>query len=286
MRPQNWVFLGDSLTEGVGSARVTFVTELAHQLRASRPGLVVHDLRLRGVDPERFNPFLRVNLAGHLDSADLTGSRALWLWNLGSEGRTIETDLEWVPLLDNLRPERVFILRGSLESILRPACVSDGQWPAWVPRSWRGLVSMDPRCYFSQASWRRLKQSAIDGVKQGVRHRLLRMRPPRPWVEPDVILAHYAVLLQALKPIAGSITVLGLLPPNAATFPGSAAHFTALNTRLATLAAESGAGFVDWSSDVTPHDESLFYRDGFHPNLAGSRRLAAALRHRLPLDLV
>ena len=63
---ENWVFLGDSLTEGIGSSRITFVTELAKALRESGNGRSVHDVRLREVDPETFNQYIRVNLAGYL----------------------------------------------------------------------------------------------------------------------------------------------------------------------------------------------------------------------------
>jgi len=43
---RNWIFLGDSLTEGVGSKRVSHVTELVKQLRLSG-GANVHEFRLR-----------------------------------------------------------------------------------------------------------------------------------------------------------------------------------------------------------------------------------------------
>jgi lysophospholipase L1-like esterase len=279
-RPANWVFLGDSLTEGIGSSRATFVTELANRLRAAG-ARAVHDIRLREVDPDQFNPDIRVNLAGYLRTDERQTGSALWLWNLGSEGRTIDTDIQWLPFLQNLRPERVFVHRGSLESILRPACWRDGAWPAWVPKSWRGLVSMDPRCYFSDAWHRRLKQSTIDDLKQRARHRLLRQRPPKPFYEIDTIATHYATLLESLRGLTTAVTVLGLLPPSHDTFPGSAAHFAAVNVRLRALAAECGADFLDWGSQFDQRAEPLFYRDGFHPNAAGASRLAAILHDRL-----
>ena len=37
-RASNWVFLGDSLTEGVGSLRATYVTELVNRLRKKHEG--------------------------------------------------------------------------------------------------------------------------------------------------------------------------------------------------------------------------------------------------------
>ncbi len=72
-RAANWVFLGDSLTEGVGSSRATYVTELVARLRASSSARAVHDIRLREVDPDQFNPFIRVNVAGYLTQDARTG---------------------------------------------------------------------------------------------------------------------------------------------------------------------------------------------------------------------
>ena len=281
-RPRNWVFLGDSLTEGIGSSRASYVTELARLLRQAPAPLTVHDIRLREVDPATFNPYLRTNLAGFLDLDPHPSSAPLWLWNLASEGRTIETDVGWLPLLQNLQPERIFIYRGSLESILRPAAVRDGQWPVWVPASWQGFVAMDPRCYFSNTWWRRAKQVNIDRWKQVARRRLLRDRPPLPLVDGGRMLAEYSALLTALRPLGAQVWVLGLVPPDPDCFPGTPEHFRHLNESLHQLASASGAEFVDWASGIAASGlRSWRYRDGFHPNLSGARLMADLLRTRL-----
>ena len=277
-RAINWVFLGDSITEGVGSLRATYVSELVNRLRAATSARAIHDMRLREVEPE-FNRFIRVNLAGYLRKDERTHAPALWVWNLASEASTIESDRNWLPLLENLKPERVFIHRGSLESILRPACFRDGRWPFWIPRSWRGLVSMDPRCYFSDTPLRKSKQSLIDAMKQRARLRLLREGAPKPLLDHEQILGHYDQLIKALRALPAAVTVLGLLPPDERTFPGSADHFLALNTRLGQLAATNGADFLDWHGRFTSTD--AFYRDGFHPSPSGSARLAEILHARL-----
>ena len=278
-RAINWVFLGDSLTEGVGSLRATYVTELVNRLRES-PARAVHEFRLRDVEPG-FNRFIRVNVAGNLREDARQSLPSLWVWNLASEGRTIAEDARWLPLLDNLRPEHVFIHRGSLESILRPHCHHSGRWPAWVPRSWRGLAAMDPRCYFSSTPLRKLKQSTVDAAKQRARLRLLREGAAQPLMSHDAIVTQYDRLLTSLRSIGSAVTMLGLLPPDAHTFPGSAAHFVALNARLQSLAAQHGVEFFDWQAPFNPRQAGSFYRDGFHPSPAGSSRLADILHARL-----
>ena len=278
-RVTNWVFLGDSITEGVGSLRATYVSALVDRLRSASSARLVHDMRLRGVEPD-FNRFIRVNLAGYLRPDERPAAPALWIWNLASEASTIESDRKWLPLLENLQPERVFVHRGSLESILRPSCFHDGGWPFWVPRSWRGLASMDPRCYFSETPLRKLKQTFLDSVKQQARHRLLRDGTPRPLLDPNQILEHYDALLKALCALPARVTVLGLLAPDDRTFPGSGAHFRGLNAQLRSAAAANDVEFLDWQEQFNAGG-AAFYRDGFHPNPAGSARLAEILHARL-----
>src|SRR6185436_67197 len=107
------VFLGGRRTVGVSTKRISHVAELAKQLRASE---------IRSHDRDTLNGEVKSNIAG------------LRLWNFACEGKTIESDFEWLPLIGTLQPELVVIFRGSLESIIRPAMVSDAGWPWWVPR--------------------------------------------------------------------------------------------------------------------------------------------------------
>lgn len=286
--PENWVFLGDSLTEGVGSSRISYVTELVAQLRlraredgGERPA--IHEVRLRKVDPNHFDRFVRFNFAGHLNADEQASRRTLWLWNLACEGRTLDTDGEWMPLLNNLRPELIVIFRGSLESIVRPAMLQDGSWPWWVPRAWRGYAGMDPRCYFSNTWWRKAKQAFIDEVKQKVRLRLLQQQPGVSLMDLDILIEHYGSLLARLRALSARLVVLGLLPVDGMRFPGSGERFQRVNTELCKLAASAGAEFVDWGSSIVRefNGKEPFYRDGFHPNLTGARVLAGILRERL-----
>ena len=289
MKPatRNWVFLGDSLTEGVGSERVSHVTELVTQLRAERNGVTngngVQHLRLRRVDPDGFDRFIRFNLAGYLNLEEQNEAESIWVWNLAAEGQTIETDLNWLPLVTNLHPELVVIFRGSLESIIRPTMVRDGSWPWWVPQSWRGYAAMDPRCYFSSTWWRKGKQVAIDRMKLSTRRRLLQLRPGKPLMDLEVLAEHYTELIKRLRELGARVLVLGLLPVDQGRFPGSPDYFMRVNFRLREIASGAGAEFCDWGTSLKQSGDyqQLFYRDSFHPNLQGARVLAGILQKHL-----
>jgi len=266
----NWVFLGDSLTEGVGSKRISHVGELAKQLGAS-------EFRLRPIDA--LNGHVDFNVAGLMNAA----ASDLWLWNLACEGQTIETDFKWLPLISALRPELIVVFRGSLESIIRPSMVCDGAWPWWVPRPWRNYSAMDPRCYFSTTWWRKAKQTSVDALKQKARLKLLKQQPGKPLMELEKFARYQSELLQKLQALAAHVLVLGLLPVDETRFPASPAHFATVNEKLKEVAEAAGAEFFDWASLLPAkgtHAE-LFYRDSFHPNEAGARALAEILRQAL-----
>jgi len=273
---RNWVFLGDSLTEGVGSKRISHVAELVKQLRSS--GANVHEFRLRYVD-NGFNDQIDFNVAGLMNVDAGQHPSDLWLWNLACEGKTIDSDFGWLPLIAALRPELVVIFRGSLESIVRPAMVLEGNWPWWVPQSWRGYAAMDPRCYFSTTWWRKAKQTSVDALKQRARLKLLKLRPGKPLIDLERLASYQTDLLRRLRDLGTRVLVLGLLPVDDARFPGSAEHFKVVNTRLKQIADAEGAEFFDWASSLNGGE--LFYRDGFHPNTAGAEALARILREQL-----
>jgi len=279
---RNWVFLGDSLTEGVGSKRISHVGELAAQLRAGG-NTNVHEFRLRHIETHTFNRFIDFNVAGFMNVNAQQNGSDVWLWNLACEGQTIESDFNWLPLITALRPELVVIFRGSLESIIRPAMLREGGWPWWVPASWRGYAAMDPRCYFSNTWWRKAKQTSLDALKQNLRLKLLKVRPGKPLMDLETLALHQTELIRRLRDLDARVVVLGLLPVDHARFPDSPEHFRLVNARLKQVAQAEKAEFFDWGSLLPANGSrgAFFYRDSFHPNAAGAGLLAKILRERI-----
>lgn len=278
---RSWVFLGDSLTEGVGSSRASHVTELVKQLRARgvAGAANVHEFRLRPIQSSA-NAQIQFNVAGWMSVNDEYDASDLWVWNLACEGQTIDSDFAWLPLIAALRPELVVVFRGSLESVIRPAVLRHGNWPWWVPSSWRGYAAMDPRCYFSTTWWRKAKQTSVDALKQRARLKLLSERDGQPLMDMNQLITHEKSLVRSLRAVGARVIVLGLLPVSETRFPGSPEHFNAVNSRLHEVAVQEGAEFFDWATRLTRKGprELFFYRDGFHPNAAGAQALAEILQ--------
>lgn len=182
-------------------------------------------------------------------------------------------DMEWMPLLDNLSPEKVFILRGGLESVVRPATVHSGRWPWWIPAAWRGYAAMDPRCYFSTGRLRRAKQQLIDLIKQVIRKKLLTESLSAPLMGVDQLHANLTQTVTMAKSLGSEVFILDLPPISEKQFPGSSMQFQLANAMFRQLSTETGAVNVAFNL-LQPDD---FYLDGFHPNSQGNEKMASSI---------
>jgi lysophospholipase L1-like esterase len=105
----------------------------------------------------------------------------------------------------------------------------------------------------------------------------------KPLMDLESISIHLTTLLRRLRELNTRLVLLGLLPVDEARFPGSPASFDSVNARLLEIATAEGVDFLDWGAELKSKaaQGEFFYRDGFHPNLAGARALAEILRSRL-----
>ncbi len=270
--PKLWIFLGDSLTEGIGAQRVSWVSRLLPLLRGE-VSVPIHALRLRMLNLSNWRDLGHFNLVGNLDfDKDKLGA-PLWLVNLAAESTTIGNDVEKSALIAAMRPDHIFILRGPLETIVRPLEAITGRWPAWVPRSWRGLAAMDPRCYYSAAFWRRAKQLLINHVKQRVRFGLLHYGG-RPLLSDEEFLSAYEALLESLVSSRASVTILAIPPVSVQNFPGTMERVASRNRALADLAKRRHVEYLSWPVGLDPSVDGQFCRDGFHPTEIGASEMA------------
>jgi lysophospholipase L1-like esterase len=267
--------MGDSLTEGIGTRRISYVSEFVRLLRGSadRP---VHAVRMRSIDFSRSRDLKHFDFAGHCDWDSGKTGYPMLIVNLAAEGTTIEDDATRLSAVLAMQPSRVFLLRGPLETIVRPAAVTTGRWPFWVPHAWRSCAAMDPRCYFSSARLRRAKQVLIDRAKQRVRQRLL-ARGGAPLLDTERYVNCFRRILEALREQCVETTVLTLPPVSEQTFPGTSALVEGRNQALRDLCRVTGAHFADWVPDLRAATSGMFCRDGFHPSEEGAKLLAQRL---------
>lgn len=291
MASENWFFFGDSLTEGVGSTRVSYLSEFVELFRKSEEKKsietrrVVHLVKMRGVDPLTFNRYIECNIAANWSRSDLGLGGTVWIWNFACEGTTIKYDQQWLPWIQNIRPEKIFLFRGALENVIRPSAAVVGGWPWWVPVSWRGYASLDPRCYFSDTWWRKAKQLFINSIKQRIRLFLLARGDNKSLLELPLFVDEFRKILSEFDYLCADVYVFGMLPISSEKFPCSSTRFDEVNAIIFKEANRLGATFLDWGVWLEHRQDflDLFYRDGFHPNEKGARVLADFLWRFLKL---
>lgn len=238
---ETWLFLGDSLTQGVGSKRISYASQLQSLLddRSANTRVV----------------------------------------NLAAEATTVKQDLHLLDEIQAVNPEYIFIMRGALEGIVRPQLQIDGDYPAWFPKSWRRYAGLDPRCYWSDTWWRRWKDQRIDWIKQHLRMHLLRTSPNAQLLDDAVFEASLVVLLSKLCELDAHLYLLGLPSVSETTFPGSSEAFLSRNQLIKQCAQDTGAIYLELDEGM--YFDRHYYRDGFHPNQAGAELMAASLLRQL-----
>ena len=116
-------------------------------------------------------------------------------------------------------------------------------------------------------------------IKQNIRHVLLKRSLPAPLID-LVDFAKKAEEIVELLCGVSDVYLLSLLPISAKEFPGSDRQFQLINNVLCEIARSTPARILDWRNELERSgelDESAFFRDGFHPNRVGARRLAKRL---------
>lgn len=274
------VFLGDSMTEGVGSRRQSHVTELARLVATQQDIEVIRARRAAttSLGEGLWNWVVHVEPDGILSNP----GAAIRFLNLAVEGTTIDYDLELLPHLRAMRPDAIVIFRGVVESIHR---IDPGAWPArGLPRRWRALGGMDPRCYFSDDPLRGTKQRVEASIKSRLRRLIIQAHSGEPLMRAETFETRMRQLVDGLRPLDVPIVLCPLLPLGGSEFPGSAAEFHRYNEAIDRIARTTPVRLSDWRQAVAgpdgEADPGLFYLDGLHPNARGNERLASCL---LPL---
>ena len=97
----------------------------------------------------------------------------------------------------------------------------------------------------------------------------------------DTFANNYLELVRKLQSLQARVLMLGLLPVGE-YFPQSSDYFETVNQRLSDIAATTNADFFDWAATLRTNGfRELLYRDTFHPNRMGAKKLADILRSYL-----
>lgn len=226
--------LGDSITQGLGSKKVNFTTELARSLG---------------------DGYKIVNLA-------YTGTTIAYALELLDKGRIAS---------EGHRPLCV-ILYGNVDAQIRPS--RTGRVFSHIPKRFQGGGMLMPRPFYSSSLSKRAGQMADNAARKFFASLIKAIDGTEQWVSRESFKEQYELLLDRLlkkgvRPIACScIYIDGKL------FPGTPDEYVAFNESIYCSAARRNIPFIDiWSlfeAEVKKNGwDRAYNKDHFHPNGIG-----------------
>lgn len=235
--------LGDSITQGLGSKKVNFESELC---------------RLLGAGCEV------VNLA-------YTGTTVDYALNLLDEGKIASIE----------RGRAVCtILYGNVDAQIRPN--REGRLFPHIPKRYKGGGMLMPRPFYSR-SFRKSAGQHLDNMFRKTLASLIKaVDGTEQWVHIEPFSDMYGRLLDGLLELGLEVVCCSCVYIDEKLFPGSPEQYRLFNERIKIASFERGLPYVDLYELLRRCVEgsgwnSVYNKDHFHPNGEGYRVIAGAI---------
>lgn len=237
------VFLGDSITEGLGVIRSN--TNYANLLQAQLKSLL---------------------------------SQPVEIMNFGSSAMQVnESRAKYEQRIMELQPDFIVFAHGITESIVR----EQKQYLKWLPRRWRRPGWMDPRPYYSTRKARRLMERLESALRWRVKVTLIKVLGGRPWMSLEDFKQHTTELILNILNNSPKTKVVLLTPSDIEEkyFPGSVESMKRYRGILHDICENSKDSNRIFLCDTsqTLNKWSDYLEDRFHPNELGHSKIAKAL---------
>ncbi|UNK18764.1 GDSL-type esterase/lipase family protein [Paenibacillus sp. N3/727] len=241
------VFLGDSITEGLGVIRSK--TNYANLLQTHIKSLV---------------------------------SQPVEIVNFGASAMQVnESKKKYEQRILELQPDIIVFAHGITEAIVR----EQKRYLKWLPKRWRRPGWMDPRPYYSTRMLRRWPEKLESGLRWRVKVALIKVFGGKQWMSLEEFKQHTTDFV--LNVLNNSVdTKIILLSPSDIEekyFPGSPASMKqyrgVLNDICEKWKFTNRIFLCDTSQSL--HKWNDYLEDRFHPNELGHSKIAKALMNTI-----
>lgn len=241
------VFIGDSITEGLGVIRSN--TNYANLLQAQLKSLMAQPVDI-------------VNFGS--SAMQVNESREKY------EQRILE-----------MQPDIIVFAHGITEAIVRV----QKKYLKWMPMRWRRPGWMDPRPYYSTRRWRRCLEKVESGVRWRVKVALIKMFGGKPWMSLEEFRRHTTEFLWKVMDASPKTSIILLAPSDIEEkyFPGSSESIRIYRRVFHDICNNAQSENRIFLCDASQflHKWNDYLEDRFHPNELGHGKIAKALLNTL-----
>ncbi|MEC0254452.1 SGNH/GDSL hydrolase family protein [Paenibacillus lautus] len=237
------VFLGDSITQGLGVSRSgkTYANLLQKKLQS-------------------------------------LSSQPIEIMNFGASAMQVhETRMKYENKLLELQPDIIVFAHGITESIVR----EHKHYLRFMPKRWRKPGWMDPRPYYSTRRSRRWLEMLESGIRWRVKVALIKAFGGKPWMRIDDFKLHTTGFILNMLNRNKHTKIIFLAPGDIDEkyFPGSSASMREYRLVLEDIYEDSRSTKRVFMCDSSRqlHQWSDYFKDRFHPNEKGHEKIAEAL---------
>jgi|GEM_PF-983653 len=237
------VFIGDSITEGLGVIRSK--TNYANLLQAQLKSLM---------------------------------GQPVHIVNFGSSAMQVNESREkYEQRILGLQPDIIVFAHGITEAIVR----EQRKYLKWMPKRWRRPGWMDPRPYYSTRKLRRWVEKIESGVRWRLKVALIKTFGGKPWMSLDEFRKHTNDFVLNVLNYSPSTSIIFLAPSDIEEkyFPGSSESMRIYRKAFHEICNKTKSTnrvfFCDTSQAL--HKWKDYLEDRFHPNELGHSKIARAL---------
>lgn len=189
--------------------------------------------------------------------------------------RRVDECTALVPRVEKFRPDLVLISTGQTESLVHPPRAVERLIEKYGPDSWKGVVGLDARPYYSEDRRTRLREMATTAAKIGVKNLTIGLGGGYPRMPHEEYRRELTTFLDLMEEKGWPVIVAGVGFPVRLFYPRSEKSLAAVETiQQEVVAAHPNARYVALNGLIDFSEDTL--ADGCHPSVYGHRKIADA----------
>ncbi|QCT04082.1 hypothetical protein E6C60_3371 [Paenibacillus algicola] len=205
-------------------------------------------------------------------------SQKIEILNFGASAMQInESRMKYESKILELKPELIVFAHGNTEAVVR----EQRKFLRYLPRRWRRPGWMDPRPYYSTRRLRRWLEKLESGLRWRVKVSIIRIFGGKQWMGVEDFKRHTMEFVQAILKYSPDTKIILLTPGDIEEryFPGSPESMKLYREAIHDVykSFKSSGRLFMCDSSVKLHKWDDYFMDRFHPNELGHDKIAEAL---------